>query len=117
MRNDYVTCDCGEIAVNHGEALFCEARDWANFLRLTDEGNAINVIYKQKEGEKEKDSEVDNKEYTHKPSREEVLQALDDMIKSYEQLPQQAMLAPVTHADQLSLLLLVSSLFKAGNSS
>lgn len=38
---------------------------------------------------------------------------LDEMIKSYDRLPQGAMLAPITHSDLLSVLLLLSSLFRA----
>lgn len=47
----------------------------------------------------------------YKPSREQLLEMLDEMIKSYDRLPQGAMIAPVTQADLLSVLLLFSALF------
>jgi hypothetical protein len=80
-------------------------------LRVDDEDHEIKVNYK--DDEEGQDGKVDKKEHTHKPTRDELYRMLEDMIKSYEQLPQQAMLAPVTHSDQLSLLMLVSSLFKS----
>jgi len=111
MRNDYVTCQCGEISVNHGDALWCEARSWDNFIRVDDEGNEKCVTYHEKNGEH--NEEVNGKEKTHKPTKEELISILEEMIKSYENLPQQALLAPVSHSDQLSLLMLVSSVLKS----
>lgn len=111
-RHDYVTCKCGEIAIDGGlDYLRASAHNFDNFLRVDDEDHEIKVNYKDdKEGQ---DSKVNKEENTHKPSKEELYRMLEDMIKSYEQLPSQAMLAPVTHSDQLSLLMLVSSLFKS----
>lgn len=123
MQNDYACCSCGNIAVNHGPALFCSARDWSKFLRVSDTGDTIEVVYKERDAEPQQDSQVQgnqqpDNDFTHKPTREEIIGMLDDMINSYHHLPQQAMIAPITHADQLSLLMLVSSLFKSlGNSS
>lgn len=111
MRNDYVTCSCGEISVNHGPALWCEARDWINFRRIDDDGNEIPVAYKDKQGQQNDD--VGGQEQAHKPSTGDLLSMLDEMIKSYDTLPHHAMLSPVSHADHISLLMLVSSLFKS----
>ena len=47
------------------------------------------------------------------PSKKEMLAMLDEMIKSYENLPQVAMSKPVTHYDLLSVLLLVSSILRS----
>lgn len=49
-----------------------------------------------------------------KPNRKELLEMLNEMIKSYDRLPDHAMHAPITHYDFVSALLLVSSIFKAG---
>jgi hypothetical protein len=111
MKNDYVTCSCGNISVNHGPALWVEASDWDNFVRIDDEGNEVTVRYEEKK--KDHDCKVYIKEEAHKPTKIELISMIDDMVKSYENLPQHAMLAPVSHADQLSLLMLVSSLFKS----
>lgn len=51
----------------------------------------------------------------YKPSRQELLEMLDEMIKSYDRLPQGAMIAPVTQADLLSVLMLMSALFRSGD--
>lgn len=102
-EHDHVVCKCGHIAVSGGpdkpKAL---ARDFANFLRVDDEGNEKAVVFKEKEDGEPK-----------KMTTEEILRALEDLIKSYENLPQHALLAPVSHADQLSLLMIVSSLFRS----
>ncbi len=52
----------------------------------------------------------------YKPSREELLEMMDEMIRSYDRLPQGAMIAPVTQADLLSVLLLVSAILRANDS-
>lgn len=47
-----------------------------------------------------------------KPNKSEMLEMLDQMIKTIENLPQQAMTAPITHYDFLSALLLLSSILR-----
>lgn len=97
---DYVECKCGEIAVDGGEALRCAARDFANFLRVDDEGNEIVVKVK------------DAHEPMEKPSLNEMISMLDDMIKGIENLPREGLFSPVTQADLASALLLVSSILR-----
>lgn len=46
-------------------------------------------------------------------SRKELLQDLDYMILALHTISNQARYAPVTHNDHLSLMMLISSLFKA----
>lgn len=48
-----------------------------------------------------------------KLTTEEILEILDEMAKGYENLPPQAMYAPITHADYYSLLLVLSSFFRS----
>jgi len=52
----------------------------------------------------------------YKPSRDELLEMLDEMIKSYDRLPPGAMIAPVTQSDLLSVLMLVSAIVRANDS-
>lgn len=106
---DYVSCTCGEITI--GPDLFCKVTNWNNFLRVDDNEHEIEVTYQEKH--KEENREVNKKEDLHVPTKDELLGILNDMIKSYENLPQHALLAPVSHADQLSLLMVVSSLFNS----
>lgn len=47
-----------------------------------------------------------------KQDKKELLEILDEMIKSYERLPQHAMLQPITHADLCSVMMLLSSILR-----
>lgn len=98
---DLVLCKCGEIQVEAGNALKCAAKDWKNFLRVDDQGNEIIV--------KVKEDDV-KPLYNEKPSKKDLLGILDEMIKSYETLPPQAMNAYVTNYDLAAALLLLSSI-------
>lgn len=82
----------------------CSALDWNNFLRIDDQGNEIIVTVK---------SEDVKPLYNEAPTREDKLKMLDEMIKSYENLPQNALNAPITGYDLLSALLLVSSILRS----
>lgn len=103
---DYVVCNCGEIFVDGGSALGCGANEWANFLRVDDEGNEIIVKVQEKEDRKPI-------EEFHKPTRKELLDILDDMRKNIENLPSHAMSLPITHYDYCSLLILLSSILRS----
>jgi hypothetical protein len=110
IHNEYVSCKCGEITL--GPDLYAKATDFKNFLRIGEKDEEISVQYKDKQ--ESKDGEINDKEEFHaKPTKEELLSMLDDIIKSYESMPSWAIHAPISHADQLSLLMLVSSLFKS----
>lgn len=100
---DYVTCKCGEIFVDGGDSFHCGANLWCNFLRVDDEGNEIIPKIQEKENKKPI-------EKLHKPTKKELLDMLDEMIKSIESLPSQAMTLPINHYDFCSLLLLLSSI-------
>jgi hypothetical protein len=91
------SCPCGEISV-HGN-MQCQAKDWANFLRVDDEGNEIVPTITDA--------------HKTKPSKDDLIKMLDEMIASIEGLPATAMLNPITHYDWVSTLLLVSQLFKS----
>lgn len=80
----------------------CTAKDFSNFLRVDDRGNEIVVSYK------EGNLEVDDL----KINKENLVEALEEMILSIERLPTNAKLGPVNHYDLLSLMLWLSSFFK-----
>ena len=100
---DYVSCKCGHISVSGGDNMECSAIDWNNFFRVDDQGNEIVVTVKD-----------DNVKplYKEKLDREDLLKMLEDMIKHYENLPQNVLNAPITGYDLTSFMLLVSSLFR-----
>lgn len=105
----YIVCSCREIGI--GPHLYAAARDWDNFVRIDDDGNEISVRYEDKGNDQ--DQEINKQEEAHKPTKDDMIRMLDEMVKSYENLPQPALLSPVSHSDFLSLLMLVSSLFKS----
>lgn len=103
---DYVSCNCGEISIDGGlQELLVYANDFANLMRVDDQGNEIIV---QVDGEPKKALEP-----IKKLTKDELIAMLDEMAANIERLPQAAMTAPVTHYDLLSALLLISSIFKA----
>ena len=103
---DYVHCKCGHISVSGGDAMYCAANDWANFVRVDDAGREIVVTVAP-------DATTPAPEPTGKPSKAELMGYLDDMIKSYEMLPDQVRDSFVTSRDYESLLILISAILKA----
>jgi hypothetical protein len=95
-HGDHVYCSCSEISVSGGDRYGCSARDWDNFLRVDDEGNVI----------------VPAVQEAAKPTREDFLDALDEMIRRIEDMPQNAMIVAINHYDFASLLVLLSSIFR-----
>lgn len=95
--NEEVSCMCGQISVSGGDNLGCAAINWANFLRVDDEGNVIVPTIK---------------EAASKPTRDDFLAALDEMIRRIEEMPKQAMCVAINHYDFVSLLILLSSIFR-----
>ncbi len=100
MRKDEMHCQCGSISVSGGDLMGCSATDWSLFLRVDDEGNIIVPSIKE----------------TSKPTREDFLAALDEMIKRIEEMPKQAMVVAINHYDFVSLLILLSSIFRSESS-
>ncbi len=82
----------------------CAAIDWSNFLRVDDAGNEIVPTIK---------GEAQASAPKEKPSKQELLKLLGDMIENIERLPQVALTLPVTHYDLLSALLLLSEILRA----
>lgn len=103
---DYVSCKCEEISISGGNySLDCSAKNWANFLRVDDEGNEIVVTVK------DKDEPI--AQAKGKPNRQELIDMLEEMIKGYERLPEYAKQSPISHYDFLSALLLLSEILRA----
>jgi len=121
--HDHVTCKCGEISVSGGnQEYICSANDWGNFLRVDDLGNEVIVKVMDKVADELSDKstldhvncpKIGKSDPIHtapKPTREDKLKMLDEMIKSYETLPKHAIEAPITGYDLVPVLLLVKSL-------
>jgi hypothetical protein len=96
-HNDEVSCNCGQISVSGGDKLGCAALDWSNFLRVDDNGNVIVPTIQ---------------ESAPKATKNDFLIALDNMIEKIESMPQQAMCVSINHYDFLSLLIMLSSIFR-----
>lgn len=102
---DFVECKCGEITVYGGQSMKCTANRWDNFMRVDDEGNEIKVTVKMPDQLPETPSNI--------VTKKDLLQALDEQIKSIEALPDHAKLGNINHYDLLSLMIVVSSFFKS----
>ncbi len=118
-QHDYVSCSCGEIAVDGGpEGLRCIAMNWENFIRIDGEGNERGITLKSEEsptGQQETQTEAQEAQACGQPRKENVRILLDEMIKNYESLPMQAMHAPASNADLLAILYLLGALFKSSD--
>ena len=55
----------------------------------------------------------ESEDNTKRPSRNELVIMLSDMIKAYDNVPPNGMIQPVTHYDLCSSLMLVLSIFRA----
>lgn len=113
-RYDYVTCQCAEIAISGGRDVYeVYAKSFENFLRIDDLDNEI-MVKEQKDFKEVYSDPKDVKQlYNDNPTREDKLKLLDEMIKTYENLPPNALNAPITGYDLLSSLLLVSSILRS----
>ncbi len=104
-RHDFVRCKCGEISVDGGLDYFrCGAGDWRNFLRVDDEGNEIEIKVQEKD-------EPVKEEPKAKPSKIELMKTLEEMVKTFNELPQEAMTSPINHYDFSSLLSVLLVMF------
>src|SRR6267142_1015157 len=103
---DYVMCKCGEIAVDGGAGLKCYAKTWDNFIRIDDNGNELIVTATDIPDRSPLDGQA-------KPTRKEMIDMLDEMVKNIERLPEAALSSPITHYYHLSLILLLSSILRS----
>ncbi len=91
-RNGITSCACGEVTLD-GVSKHILCKHEGNYLEIDDVGNEIMT----------QEIILDKKER---------IKMLDEMIKSYENLPQNAMGTPINHYDFVSALLLLSSILK-----
>jgi len=89
-HHDYISCKCGEIAVDGGQHYCrCSAKSWENFIRIDDEGNEIipkiveksSVEEENEKGQKWVEDEMLSAYEKHKRKKQLALDALDEMIK------------------------------------
>lgn len=105
-RHDYVTCKCESIAVDGGQDYFrCRANNWSNFIRLDDDGNE--VIPQIVDNDPKPAPIVDMP--PKKPTKEEILDTLKNMIRGIEELPPHAQHSFCTNYDLLSFMLVVAA--------
>jgi len=115
-RNDYVSCSCGEIAIDGGLDYFkVVAKNYDNFLRVDDQGNEIVIKVKEKDEVKETiDSDDVKPLYTEsKLSHADLLKMFEEMGKNIENLPPHAMTMPVNQYDLGSLISILLLIFKS----
>lgn len=115
--HDYVTCKCGEIAVDGGQEYFrCGIQtSWKNFLRIEEDGTIKEVTYVEPEEPKETVEAEANEYVAPVLSRAEKIQELERFFDHivFESLPDHAKFSFVTQAQFQSLgLLLVSILLE-----
>jgi hypothetical protein len=100
---DYVSCKCGEISITGGNVSFESfAKDYANFLRVDDNGNEIPVKVIGSE-------EIPPIGHSVGGERDAVSRKgkLSSIIEQLETLPQDAMNHPLTHYDLVYILRLI----------
>lgn len=105
-QTDLIMCLCGEIFVDGGSSMKCGCTDWSNFLRIDDQDNEIIVKVK----DAPRSNSVDD--ISTKPTKKDLINMLDEMVKNIENLPDHAMSLPINHYDYCSLLILLSGIFK-----
>lgn len=106
--SDYQHCSCGEIAIDGIKRGYTKHQE--NFLHLNDDDTEEALLLLGEEG---KEMPIESTDDPVTPKKEELIDMLDQMIKTYENLPQHALHQPVSYYDHLSLLLLMSSILRA----
>jgi hypothetical protein len=108
---DLVYCSCGEIAINGGQySLETWAKDYANFLRVDDEGNEIVVQYQDKIKGKDGDGEPD--EEPKSLGYDELIDILQQQIDNDQKLPDHVKIAPLNTYDLIRYMILIRQIFK-----
>ncbi len=114
---DVFSCPCGEISMDyiHGCLHANVKQNPSNLIILDDEGNEI--IPKKGTAcpiiDGHTPDELPPAKHFPEPSRDELIDMLNEMRKSIDNLPQHAQLAPVTHSDLSALLAVLSLIFRS----
>ena len=119
-QHDYVSCKCGEIAIDGGQSYFrAFAKDWANFLRVDDEDREIEVrvVDKDEEATNEeisyRDDSRDTRYNDHLESvQNDLFTTISNKIEYMKSLPNHAMNSTATNRDIYDIYCLLSEFFK-----
>jgi len=104
--DDYVMCECEEIAISGGDQKFLAyAKDFKNFLRVDDNGNEIKTTFV--------DEQRIDLEKTNTMSKEDLLLTLKQHIETYDQMPSHHLEKVVTKYELFQSLLVIYALLRA----
>lgn len=109
--HDYMTCKCGEISIDGGNSSGywrSRAANPENLIRLNDDDTVF--IPKPKEIEEEAPPPAPIKKTR---TRQDLLEELDEMTKHMDDLPPNALYAPLTHADLAMIINIIKLVLKA----
>ena len=111
---DIQICECSEISVT-GLLGRCGAKNWDNFIRIDEEGNEIvpKIVEKGNEQEISISPNCNTSDVQKKPTKKEMVEMLESMLKNIEQLPRQAMMTSINHYDFSSLILILCGIFQS----
>lgn len=108
---DIVECSCKEISIWGGEyELRCHARDFKNFLRIDGEGRERQVKYIDINEANESNGQAEDE--PKKPTREELIEELDTLIKYIGDYPPHKLHSACSYADLRDFCSLISSVLK-----
>lgn len=111
-KDKIIQCKCGEIAIDGGNEFYgAYAKDFVNFLRISEDGTVIEVKYVVKEPS----PVIEQAEAPEQGrlTRKELLDILEENMKSVEKMPTHALAAPMTNYDYFAFGTLVLSIFRA----
>ena len=92
-ESDVISCFCGEVTSDGPQKKIICLTSVDSYEELDGDGNLLVV--------------------RNVTRREELLRMLDDMVKSYENLPESGKLSPITNYDLSSALLLLASILRS----
>ena len=113
-RYDCVSCKCGEISVDGGQDYCrCMAGDWANFIRIDNEGNEVipRIVDEEKALDELVKEGQERGDYETKLTKKDLVDMLKAQAEAIERMPPVALSSYVTNYDLLSLLLVLSGIF------
>lgn len=110
--HEYVSCSCKQISIGGGAEKFrCQAIDWNNFIRISDDGCEIPVKFEDtnnQEDSKHTKNNVENQRMT----RSELMQHLADHIRHSESLPPHVRQSFCTYLDLEAITSLLYAILK-----
>jgi hypothetical protein len=110
--HEYVSCSCKQISIDGGdEYLRCSARDWNNFIRITDDGSEIPVKFEDSNNQKDSKQTKENVE-NQRMSRSELMNHLADHIRHSESLPPHVRQSFCTYMDLEAITSILYAILK-----